>query len=344
MAMRSVKNVHTLSLCTKILIPLQVRIHFQVMVNAADTTADLSQSQPRSSVLESDGPLRRTKHFGKKFILKGKETSLSVAFVDIPSHLTPRMKLVDEIVARVKAYRIIQVRGTPASGKTTVMQLVANKLLEVHGHELPIYVLSGWDKETVQAAGRWDKYLMQQTGVSDASWPNHPACLLLDEAQQSYWDSVLWAEFFKSIDRVNVRSPFVVLFSSYGSPSRGNAGFDQQTHIKTPMIFASDQVISMRPNECIGPNLPILMWSDGGTSLYVPRPLGLLLEEYEAIDVMERYILTIGHPSPPLAEDLKKELFLISDGHVGVLRALLVILKEVKVSIPRNLQSRRSMH
>jgi hypothetical protein len=77
----------------------------------------------------------------------------------------------------------------------------------------------------------------------------------------------------------------------------------------------------MRPN---GSNLP--------TSI-LPGPIGLLLEEDEAIDVMERYTSTIRHLFLSLLADLQTELFLISDGHVGVLTALLGVLREVPVSV-----------
>jgi hypothetical protein len=251
------------------------------------------------------------------------------------------MKLVDEIIARVNVYHIILVRGTPASGKSTLMQLVVNKLLEVRGHMSPIHVLYGWNEKQVGGPGGWNTYLRRLTGVRGDSWPNHPAYLLLDEAQESYWDGQLWSAFFKSIDRFNVYSPFVVVFSSYGSPGRGNEGFDERMHIKTPMAFAPEQLISMRPNESIGANPPISIWSDEkSTDLNIFRPVGLLLEKDEAIDVMKRCTST----SLPLSADLKTELFLISDGHVGVLRALLGALGEVPVSIPRNLQSRRNVH
>ena len=71
---------------------------------------------------------------------KDKETSLLIAFAAHPAFVNPRTKLVDEIIARVQECRIILVRGTPASGKTTLMELVANKLLEIYGHERPIHI------------------------------------------------------------------------------------------------------------------------------------------------------------------------------------------------------------
>jgi hypothetical protein len=265
--------------------------------------------------------------------LKDKETYLSITFAELPAFVNPRTKLVDEIIARVQGYHIIVVRGTPASGKTTVMQLVANKLLKMHGHESPIHILYGWDKETVTGATGWIEYLRQETGVRGDDWPTHPAYLLLDEAQQSYWNDELWGALFKSI-RPSVGYPFVILFSSYGSPGRGYEGFNPQKHHKTPMVFAPEQQIGLRPDESIDRDLPISIWSGGSTEMHTCRPVGLLLEEDEAIDVLTRYASTAIQPPISLSADLKKELFLISDGHAGLLLDLVSVLKRVPVSVP----------
>jgi hypothetical protein len=103
-------------------------------------------------------------------------------------------------------------------------------------------------------------------------------------------------------------SPFIILFSSYGSPGQGFAGYDEK-YTTTPMAFAAGQQISMQPDESINVHLPISRQL---------TPVGLLLDEDEAIDVMTRYASTTMQPSPSLSADLKKEFFLISNGHVGL--------------------------
>jgi hypothetical protein len=210
------------------------------------------------------------------------------------------------------------------------MQLVANKLLGKYGQTTPIYTLSGWNKNEVKEATGWNAYLKQETGVSGDRWPTYPAYLLLDEAQQSYWDDRLWADLFKAI-QPGV-GPFVILFSSYGSPNRGFAGFDEQ-YIKTPMVFAAEQQISLRPDESIGGYLPILIRSSESTEFHTCRPVGLLLDEDEVIDVATRYISDAIHPSPSLSADLKKGFFLFSEGHTGLLISLLYALQNVPVSV-----------
>ena len=82
----------------------------------------------------------------------------------------------------------------------------------------------------------------------------------------------------------------------------------------------------MRPDESIDDQLPISSQSF--------RPVGLLLDEDEAIDVVTRYALAAIHPSPSLSADLKKGFFLFSEGHAGLLTSLLRALQSVPVSVP----------
>ena len=69
----------------------------------------------------------------------------------------------------------------------------------------------------MQEAGR---VIKNRTGVNGTRRHKHHAWLLLDEAQESKWDTYFWAAFFKSL-KGNGIGPRVVIFSTYGLPSRG---------------------------------------------------------------------------------------------------------------------------
>jgi len=71
------------------------------------------------------------------------------------------------------------------------MKLVANKLIERYGHATSIHTWTGWNEGKVTKANGWNEYLRQLTGVRGDDWLTYPAYLLLDEAQQSYWDDAL---------------------------------------------------------------------------------------------------------------------------------------------------------
>ena len=207
-----------------------------------------------------------------------------------------------------------------------MMNLVTNKLLEKYGQKIPIYTLSGWDQNAVEKATGWNAYLKQETGIYGNNWPTYPAYLLLDEAQQSCWDGQLWPDLFKRVEPDVGRSPFIILFSSYGSPGRGFTGCDEEEYIPTPMVFAAEQQISLRPDENIEEYGPI-EWRSW-------KPVGLLLDEDEAIDILTRYTSATIYPPPSLSADLKKGFFIISNGHVGLLTSLVRVLQDVPVSVP----------
>ncbi|GMG08990.1 unnamed protein product [Aspergillus oryzae] len=222
-----------------------------------------------------------------------------------------RETLVDEVIARVNHYHIIRVNGTPASGKTTLMTLVANELLIRYGKKKPIYSLPGWGTSDTRIG--WATYLEQETGVHGRKWLTYPAYLLLDEAQQSLWDENLWTDLFKRLEPVT--GPFIILFMSYGSPHRGFVGFGGEEHARTPINFAPEQQISLQPEESIGPQtLAPPRW----------RPVGLLLNEDEAEDVVERYASAAlsSNMAVILTRELKQGLFACSNGHVGLLTSL----------------------
>lgn len=229
--------------------------------------------------------------------------------VGLGHHVIPRSRLVDELIARVKHFHIVRVNGTPASGKTTLLNLMANELL-ASDPSTPVYIISGWEKNQVGSANDWAAYLENRTGIHGRSWLTHRGYLFIDEAQQSYWDDQLWADLFKAIEPIS--QAHIILFMSYGSPTRGFTGFDQEKYVKTPMNFSPDQQISLRPNK--NTDWP---W----------KPVSLLLDEDEANEVVERYAPAfISNCKPILTPDFKQGLFLASNGHVGLITSLISLL------------------
>ena len=209
------------------------------------------------------------------------------------------------------------------------MNIVVNQLFENHGKERPIYVLTDWNERIIRGQGGWDAYLEQETGVHGDQWLTYSAYLVIDEAQESYWDGALWADLFKRIELDS--SPYILLFTSYGSPGRGFVGFNEEKHRKIPLIFAPEQQISLRADENVR----------GYNPFRAPflTPVGLLLEEDEAMDVVT-LITKQMQSRPSLTEDLKEGLVLFSGGHIGLLKSLLSALNGIQVSISYWSQSR----
>jgi len=129
--------------------------------------------------------------------------------------IADRADLVSEVFERLHHLGIVRINGTPASGKSTLMNLMIRHLLKGKERDKSIYTLMGWPPNDVRLVGGWAKYLENETGVNGLEWIDYSGYLFLDEAQQSYWDERLWAGLFKYI---TPNSPCrIVLFTSYGS-------------------------------------------------------------------------------------------------------------------------------
>ena len=105
---------------------------------------------------------------------------------------------------------IIQVRGTPASGKTTLAKLLHDYILK-NQPESWVTRIRAWKSENDMPPGGWVEWL-------DSRWISQPgSVLIVDEAQSSYWDLAFWQD----LKDIKPESPFrVITFASYGSAGR----------------------------------------------------------------------------------------------------------------------------
>ncbi|KIL60852.1 hypothetical protein M378DRAFT_905153 [Amanita muscaria Koide BX008] len=200
-----------------------------------------------------------------------------------PSSASLRRETVAALYQRLNTYRFIQVRGTPASGKTVLGQLLAAHISrqEPDVHIVWVY---GWPKES----GDYHKRL-KKLGWKE----NKKTVFIFDEGQMSYVDARLWGEFFKSMHDHQERR--AIVFASYGSPT---SRLIFQGH--PPIIVPDPQRVTL----CHVPH------EDGLPSA------GLLFTRSEFND------LVINHyPSPDFYFDSSffDKLFDITNGHVGAI-------------------------
>lgn len=123
---------------------------------------------------------------------------------------------------QLQRVRVIHVRGTPASGKTTLSLLLRDYILTKPDFQVWWQL---WDGEKID----WLEWQSREKTV-----------LIVDEAQASYGDVSFWANLVKPVAESRM-GPMIALFSSYGSPLQGPG-----IHI-TPMRFAIEQRMSIRP-------------------------------------------------------------------------------------------------
>ena len=80
----------------------------------------------------------------------------------------------------------MQVRGTPASGKSTLAKLLGR---HIKGSEptADVIWISGWTSADVKACGGWENYLKREKHWVEGK----NTVFIFDEAQTSYMDGAL---------------------------------------------------------------------------------------------------------------------------------------------------------
>jgi energy-coupling factor transporter ATP-binding protein EcfA2 len=127
-----------------------------------------------------------------------------------------RAETVAALWNRLQKVNAVLVRGTPASGKSTLARLLAAHV-RVKEPDLPIFVLD-WPRTLPNGCSidmPWRQLLERLLGLPETEpyfWTSR-LLLIVDEAQGSYRCEMMWNAIVKSRPR-----PAVVMFSSYGSP------------------------------------------------------------------------------------------------------------------------------
>lgn len=153
--------------------------------------------------------------------------------------ISPRTKTVESLAQLLEACRVIHVRGTPSSGKTTLALLL---LRYYKDRDEPAVLIEGWHNISDPTT-----HLIEQSirsgynGVTPWNLLDLDIVFLIDEAQQSYQDSKLWLGIIKTQSFWR-SGPKICLFSSYGSPTTGPTKYP---HGSTPIHFGAGQRVSI---------------------------------------------------------------------------------------------------
>ncbi|GAB1206531.1 hypothetical protein APSETT445_005221 [Aspergillus pseudonomiae] len=160
------------------------------------------------------------------------------------------------------------------------MRLVANELLRIYGEEKPIYCLSGWPQSVYDIG--WAARLEKNTGAHGRNWLNYSSYLLLDEAQLLYWHDSLWSEFFESVEPLG-----------------------------DSWVLAGKNMRKLRSTLPPNSKSPYILKVALDLSPPRWRPVGLLLSEDEAEDVVGRVAPAAlsSNMTETLTHELKRGLF-----------------------------------
>ncbi|KAF8344479.1 hypothetical protein F5887DRAFT_1283324 [Amanita rubescens] len=143
----------------------------------------------------------------------------------ISPNISLRKRTVEGLYDAMMEERLIYVRGTPGSGKSTLMDLLHQHILQKDPNAF-VCVTQSWPPRNFPYSVPFDSYVWLQDTIPDFRNRRSLAFLLMDEAQETFGDSCLWHFFLKDIID-NPRWYRVVVFCSYGSistPAEGTPG------------------------------------------------------------------------------------------------------------------------
>ncbi|KAG8766434.1 hypothetical protein FRC20_006290 [Serendipita sp. 405] len=226
---------------------------------------------------------------------------------DEPTRLSaqtdPREHAVDVLYQLLCDMHLVQVTGTPGSGKTTLMDLLHNVIREKRP-EAQVFVINGWARSQLEQFAFKDRWPQKIDG-----WDGYQKddFYLIDEGHTSYWDEELWKDFKDSVQRTSVAdAPYVILFCSYNDDLR-------KFHGMTPPSMGTGRLTLAR---IIAP----LKSGDDMT------PVGLLLDRKEYMGILSRF----SKKRLLLDKELENFIFEFTAGHVGAVIAMLQYIIKVE--------------
>ncbi len=201
----------------------------------------------------------------------------------------------------------MHVRGTPASGKSTLAMFLEQYVKSVLPNRFPVYRFR-WTPATLSLTTSYNDLLNFFTRqVASYDWMEMGNVIIIDEAQLSYDFQDLWHGLIKILASVAKCGPFIITFASYGSAKQSPLLSEPSS---TPVQFTSKQRISTRPLTLNNPQV------------------GLYLTRDEFDDVASRFCKQYsqhGERFLPSAEALQY-MWDFSNGHPGGFRTLLDML------------------
>ncbi|BCR87943.1 ATP-binding protein [Aspergillus chevalieri] len=232
--------------------------------------------------------------------------------------ICPREHTVSKLATILDEVNIVHVRGTPASGKTRLSELLRDyyhkegrkvsliKEWETLNHMNPwhslVKLVEKWNEETQDAPT-----MTSLQSEQDLSWVlTSNTVILVDEAQATYNDDALWNTIFKERLTPSVYKFKLCLFCSYGSPVTG----PDQTFF-TPVRFSDQQRISLTPQ-----------------SQEDSPPIGLFYDKEEFKDVVSRLLTFYYEERFNFNEGALEYIFALSNGHPGAVTSIVDVLYE----------------
>ncbi|TGZ85567.1 hypothetical protein EX30DRAFT_361387 [Ascodesmis nigricans] len=242
------------------------------------------------------------------------ELSASPAVViDLDSQLCTRDSTVSKLADIIDEHWVVHIRGTPASGKTTLAALLYSHYRRIG---TLVILLSGWPK---QKPNDYRSVIVERAhaqGITSLAWDNVTSAnivVILDEGQTTYGNSELWLDFVKT-QRGKQWGPRICILTSYGSPSSGPEAME----LGSPLGFLSpEQRVSITVSKLRG-----------------SPDVALFFTRAEFDDVVSR--MCRNHLLSPmkLATDACDYIWNLSQGHPGSVNGLVNMMFKKFPTLP----------
>ncbi|KAJ7159852.1 hypothetical protein C8R43DRAFT_347266 [Mycena crocata] len=208
--------------------------------------------------------------------------------------VVPRTRLVQDLIEHLQAVRFLQLRGSPASGKTTLLLLLQAEL-ETQGTETHLFTLP-WPTD---ATARHDLRERLVQIRNDAVQNGGYTVILIDEGQASYDDTILWNTYFKLWATDLGTNVGIMIACAYGSVTP----YTLSQGPYTPIVLESRQRVGLRPQKGL-----------------TAAPLGLLFDQGEVNTLLD---MAIGqHVMPRIDQTLRDLFFDWTAGYASVVMAM----------------------
>ncbi|KAJ7657977.1 hypothetical protein B0H17DRAFT_353274 [Mycena rosella] len=222
------------------------------------------------------------------------------------------------ILDQLHGSSLVQVRGTPGSGKTTLMHHLNNFILDQYP-EATIVRFWSWEKPSAlipynDSTRTIQRFETQQTPGGALKWDEltSPALsrtyLLFDDAQNTNFDHFLWGELFKTVPS-NVH---ILLLCSYGSTWKYDPTDPNSVH-GTLFEIPPTQLVGLRPTP------------------QVKHHLLFSQKDYNQIILHRSHSSSNHHIS--LNQALHDRIFSACEGHIGAMSAYLGIVYAAAVTM-----------
>ena len=114
-------------------------------------------------------------------------------------------------------------RGTPASGKTTLSSLLY-AYIKAKEPQADVQFFTGWDDDGLTLTERLKKNILGYLNFTTTTY------LIFDNGEDTYWDTYLWETFFKSQQFTGAYQ--IILFCGYGSAGTQPLSYPNGTPLK----------------------------------------------------------------------------------------------------------------